>query len=264
MMPRMRQWAGKLLEVPVAGAMLKRYGAARRRRSGPDERMPAPNGDGSLKSVFRGIGIDKDYSSMNFDGLAEDLQGWESRHGIFRTVFEEVRPRTVFEVGTWKGASVMHMVDLSRELGCGTEFVCVDTWLGSNDALWIDAEFRRSLRLEHGYPTMFRQFIYNVVRHDAVAEIFPLPMTSTCGAYLLRRLGLTADAIYIDAGHEQQEVAVDLALYHDLLRPGGIMFGDDYADDWPGLVRAVDGFCAERGLELKARAGKWRYRKPAA
>lgn len=263
MQPFDRHYLAKIPGVRQLGTLFARYTATRMRRAnhnGP--RQSEARAENTLADVFRGIGIDKDYTTMDFSGFVEDVQGWESQHQIFEEVFRDVRPKLVFEVGSWKGASVLHMDALGQRSGCGTSFICIDTWLGSNDALWIDAEFRKSLMLQHGYPTMFRQFIYNIIRNGAVDRIFPLPMTSTCGAYLLKKLGLVADAIYIDAGHEEDEVATDLVLYYDTLRPGGVMFGDDYSSDWPGVVRAVDTFCRDRGLVLSSGAGKWRFQRP--
>jgi Methyltransferase domain len=232
------------------------------RRQAPPEVVARGNRKADLDAVFASIGLNGSYETMDFSGLTEDIQGWESQHRIFGRVFERYRPSLVIEVGTWKGASVLHMDRLSRRLECGTSFICVDTWLGSNDSLWLDAEFRKSLMLQNGYPTMFRQFVFNVKTHEALDRIYPLPMTSTCGAYLLKRLQVQADAIYIDAGHEEDEVYVDLDRYFSILRPGGAMFGDDYSDDWIGVKRAVDRFCAEHGLALQIDDGKWLFEKP--
>lgn len=215
-----------------------------------------------LDAVFKSIGLTNNYDTMDFDGLSKDTQGWESQHRMFQRVFDTYHPNVVVEVGTWKGASILHMDKLSQRLGCNTKFICVDTWLGSNDSLWLDAEFRKSLMLSNGYPSMFRQFIYNVIQHGATDRIYPLPMTSTCGAYLLKRLNVKADAIYIDAGHEEDEVYTDLTRYYEILTSGGAMFGDDYSIDWEGVVRAVDRFCRERNITLNTDDGKWLFEKP--
>jgi hypothetical protein len=37
----------------------------------------------------------------------------------------------------------------------------------------------------------------------------------------LKKLGVVPDLIYIDAGHEEDEVAIDLKLYYDLLKKPG-------------------------------------------
>jgi hypothetical protein len=177
----------------------------------------------------------------------------------------EAQPEVVVEVGTWKGASVLRMVKLSHELGIKTSFVCVDTWLGSSADVWLAPDDRAQLLLRGGYPTMFRQFIANVIAHDATDVIYPLPMTSTAGARLLARLGVTADVVYVDAGHEEEEVAADLDLYWKLLHAGGVFFGHDYTGRWSGVVRAVDRFCAMRKLDLSLDKGNfWLVRKPAS
>ncbi|MEJ0060118.1 MAG: class I SAM-dependent methyltransferase [Terricaulis sp.] len=218
----------------------------------------------SLDSVFRKIGIDRDYVPANFADLQPDMQGWGSTHPIFQTMMTQVRPSVVIEVGTWKGASVLGMARIAEALGLPTEFICVDTWLGSNDALWLNDTYRASLLLKDGYPSMFRQFIRNVISEDAVKRIYPLPITSSGGYHLLKALGVTAQLIYIDAGHEEIEVYPDLVMYYELLEPGGIMLGDDFSKSWPGVIAAVKRFCKEQELELhEERPSKFWFRKPA-
>jgi methyltransferase family protein len=216
-----------------------------------------------LKSIFASIGIDKDYSDIDLSDLKKDTQGWRSDHPVFETVFDRYKPKLVVEVGTWKGASVLHMDTLAKQRGLDTEFICVDTWLGSNDTLWLTPHFRESLQLKHGYPSMFRQFLFNMIKFGAIDRIFPLPMTSSAAYYTLKNLGIRPDAIYIDAGHEDEEVTIDLQLYYDLLAPGGVMFGDDYTARWIGVCKAVNRFGAEKGLVLETGAGKWLFEKRA-
>jgi Methyltransferase domain len=207
-------------------------------------------GDIDLPAVFGSIGITRDYSRLDLEGLNVDLQGWGSEHRIFDRVLVESRPQVVMEVGTWKGASVLNMVAIARREGLTTEFICVDTWLGGDDQ-WIDNERRAELRLEGGYPTLFKQFVCNLVAHDATEAVFPLPLSSPAAARLLNALGITADVVYVDAAHSEAEAALDLALYWKLVRPGGVIFGHDYDPGWPGVVRAVDRFVRQNRLELE-------------
>jgi hypothetical protein len=74
-----------------------------------------------------------------------------------------------------------------------TQFVCVDTWLGSSLEFWLNPDLRKQLMIEGGYPTMFRQFVVNLVAHGADRAVYPLPMTSTAAARVLGRLGVAAD-----------------------------------------------------------------------
>jgi hypothetical protein len=215
----------------------------------------------SLAARFASIGIAKEYSSIDLEGLEVDLQGWGSKHTIFEEVFREIRPEIVIEVGSWKGASLLHMHALSRTYGYETCFVCVDTWTGSSEH-WLSSKDRPSLMLRDGYPTIFRQFVFNLTAHDATEDVFPLPTTSTSGAKILRQLGVIADVVYIDGGHEEEEVAADLKHYFDLLRPGGVMFGGEYHPRWAGTMRAVDRFRKTRRLKAQLAGGWWLLRKP--
>lgn len=216
-----------------------------------------------VAAAFRSIGIAKDYGGLDLSALEVDLQGWNSDHPVFRQVLEKTKAGLVIEVGTWKGASVVHMHRVARRLGLATRFVCIDTWLGSNPEHWLEDALRPSLRLRHGYPRMFEQFLRNMMHAGIMDDVFPLPMTTTAAAHLLKRLGLRADAIYIDAGHNEEEVYLDLRLYHDLLRPGGVLFGDDYDAAWPGVVAAVNRFAAEQRCMLQTAWPKYTMVKPA-
>lgn len=214
-----------------------------------------------LPSLFASLGVRRDYSDLDVDGFELDLQGWGAEHPIFERVLLDVRPEVLVEVGTWKGASVLHMHALARKHGLGTSFICIDTWLGSAEN-WIKPEPRPNMNLEGGHPTLYRQFIANVIACEAAESIYPIPIASTAGARLLHGLGVSADAVYVDAAHEQEEVALDVELFWRVLRPGGVMFGDDYHPHWSGVVKAVDRFASEQGVPVDVDQGKWLLRKP--
>jgi len=215
----------------------------------------------TLAEKFRSIGIDRDYAALDLD-LPVDLQGWGSHHPIFKMIISEFRPSILVEVGSWKGASVINMARLAGKHDVATEFICVDTWLGGSDN-WLSADYRPSLMLRGGYPSLFRQFIRNITHEGVSDRIFPLPITSTAAHRVLKHLAIAPDAIYVDAGHEFDEVDTDLRLYFDLLKPGGVLFGDDYHPGWPGVVKAVDRFCEMKGLKLEVTDSKYWFTKPA-
>jgi SAM-dependent methyltransferase len=201
------------------------------------------------------------YAGFDVDAYAPDLQGWSSNDPLFRILFEKLRPRRIAEVGTWKGASALHMAWLAREFGIECEIVCIDTWLGSVEH-WFDRvrpHYFKSLNLRHGYPTLYYTFLANVVRAGATDIITPLPIASAGAARLLAAHGVTFDLIYIDAAHEYEEVRMDVELFWPLVRPGGVMFGDDYIPQFSGLRRAVEEFAAGRSLRLQTspNSPKW-------
>ena len=71
--------------------------------------------------------------------------------------------------------------------------------------------------------------------------VLPLTMSSTAAARLLDMMQWTIDVIYVDTAHEQGDTLVELHYYYSLLRPGGLLLGDDY--EWfPSVNHDVDVF----------------------
>jgi len=202
------------------------------------------------------------YEGFDTTGYSVDIAGWHSHHPLFESVISQLRPRLILEVGTWMGASAIHMAQLARRLEPGVQILCVDTWLGSHPVLWSTPEYRAQLRLKHGYPQQYFQFLANVVLSGLQDTIFPLPMTSYSATSLLVACGPQFDAIYIDAHHDEPEVTSDLQRCFEVLRPGGVMFGDDYSPGEPGVLKAVNRFVADRALYLTTAQEKWALQKP--
>lgn len=172
----------------------------------------------------------------NLELLPENLQGWNSENPIFGNLIKILRPKTIIEVGTWKGASAIHMAKQCKELGLKTVIYCVDTWLGSTEfwASMADTP-ERDLMLKNGYPQIYYQFLSNVVHQGLQDYLIPVPNTSANAARVLEHQGITAELIYLDASHEYDDVLTDIGAYCGLCT--GLMFGDDYG--WAGVGKAV-------------------------
>jgi len=192
------------------------------------------------------------------------LRGWGSTHPVFERVLASVEARDILEVGSWKGASALHMAALQRNMGrADSEIVCVDTCLGSLE-FWTDrsdGERYRSLNLRYGYPTVYYTFLSNVLAAHEQEVITPFPITSAIAARFFAQRGLSFDVIYIDGSHDEADVAADLASYWPLVRFGGVMFGDDYDNFWPGVKRSVNSFVSRSGIDVETFLGKWIIRK---
>ena len=61
-------------------------------------------------------------------------------------------------------------------------------------------------------------------------QLSKLPISSSQAADVLEHWGVRADAIYIDAAHAFDPAFEDMTKYWPLLKPGGILFGDDAAN----------------------------------
>jgi hypothetical protein len=199
------------------------------------------------------------------------------RHGLNLPVralslVNEVKPSRIIEVGTWQGASAFFMADRLRGLGVEFEMVCVDTWLGSRE-MWNPAErdiqgCYTALKIKHGRPTVYDQFITNVIRKGYTRQIVPFPVTSAIACRVLAAMGYSAQFIYIDGSHDPPDVLRDVFDYWELVEPGGILCGDDYGWRVPGIVPAVDTavarLAAEVGCALECTPAdhSWWIRKP--
>lgn len=199
---------------------------------------PTPD---QIKSIYEGI---------ETLPLSVDLQGWNSDGPIFAGVLQQTKAKVIIEVGSWKGASAIHMARTFPD----AIIYAVDCWL---PPIGVGlGEFPRTQLPEHwDAPTFYHQFLFNVLKsgcHDRILPVrgLTVPIASCLGAW-----GVQADAIYIDASHDENSVFLDLNAYYPLLRPGGILFGDDYSSH-PGVKRAVQRFAKGRTItEWPAREG---------
>ncbi|KQP91340.1 methyltransferase [Methylobacterium sp. Leaf113] len=176
-----------------------------------------------------------------------DLQGWRSVHPYLDAAITEFRPAVVVEIGVWKGASSLNLARTMAAHGVDGTVIAVDTWLGAVDH-WADPALFAELVTEHGYPSLYRTFLANVLREGLADRILPLPLDSVNAAELLHLRGVPADVIHLDAGHEEASVMADLRAWWPVLRPGGLLIADDYdrlGGRFPGVTRAVDAFCTE-------------------
>lgn len=175
------------------------------------------------------------------DGEA-DHHGWNSESVVFDTVIGEIVPESIIEVGSWLGQSAIYMANLMYE----PNILCVDVWLPTHNMTWGAHE---PFDVTSNFDSVYKQFCINITDKGMNDYISPLPMTSASAASVLSEMGVTADIIYIDAGHTKRDVYSDLEDWWPLAN--GALIGDDYSFDWPGVVDAADQFAADHNLVLE-------------
>ena len=168
-------------------------------------------------------------------------------------------PKLLLEVGSYQGASAIFFAKEFNRLGIDCQILCVDTFIGSITH-WTNDFFFNDLKLENGFPTLYKQFLANVMKHGCYDKITPLPLTSLDGARFLNHNDICPDLIYIDASHEYPDVLLDITAYYKTLKVGGVIFGDDY-DGWPGVKQSVDQFGEDMKIQIEVINGKWFIRK---
>lgn len=172
-----------------------------------------------------------------------------------------MRPELIVEVGVWKGSSTIYMAEQLKKQDKGT-IVSVDTWLGAIE-FWTkhirgSNDATRDLKLRNGYPSIYYNFLSNVVHKNVTRQVVPFPVPSLLAADFFKRKNIKADIVHIDASHEYQDVKADLDAWVHNVRSGGIIFGDDYNEYWPGVVKAVDEFvAADSKRSMRIDGNKW-------
>jgi predicted O-methyltransferase YrrM len=193
-----------------------------------------------------------------------DLQGWRSSHRYLSEAVEETKAKVVIEIGVWKGSSVATLAQCLKARHSSGVVIAVDTWLGSSEH-WLRDQWFDHLGNEHGRPTMQRQFMANMVKSELQDYVVPLPLDSLNAAMVISGNNIVADVIHLDGAHHYSSVLADLEAWWPLLRPGGILIGDDYDPHWLGVVRAFNEFFGALGIDPgeEVENVKCRIRKPA-
>lgn len=194
--------------------------------------------------------------------------GWGENDPNFKKIIHEIQPSLVVEVGTWLGSSACHMAELINTDNMDDDYyqppkfeiVCVDTWLGSSEFwVWKDSpQHYDQLNLINGYPSVYYQFLSNVINEGWKDKITPMSMPSLQAARIFNWLDLKADMIYIDASHDYEDVLMDLKAWYPLTNK--VIFGDDF-DVWPGVKQAVKEFCSTNNLQFEIYDRQWVIRK---
>lgn len=209
------------------------------------------------------LGLGDPFAEPPSADLPLDLQGWAGTDPLLLQAIDAVRPGLGVEVGSWKGQSAVFMAEHRRARGYDSAILCIDTWLGSIEHLARE-DLRPLLGLRHGRPTLYEQFHANVRARGLETWITPLPQTSQTAARYLAMRSVRADLVYLDGSHEYEDVLADLEAYWPLLRPGGLLVGDDFIPMFEGVRRACTRFAARHGLAVQVAGVKFVLRKPAA
>ena len=114
--------------------------------------------------------------------------------------------------------------------------------------------------VEDGRPTVYYQFLANVIEQNLTEIVLPASMTSLHGARFLRTHQFRPQLIYFGSGHEQGEILIELALYWNVLQPGGILFGTDWS--WISVRCDVKKFMYMRNLRVERFKSTWIFTKP--
>lgn len=160
--------------------------------------------------------------------------GWMNPSQLEYLAHLASRSQLFCEVGSWRGRSARAIADNLPE---GGSLFCIDTWADHAHGIpdyWTATD---PADLWRRPDWLYRLFLTHLDDHLG-KRVFAMRMDSLAAARALAGLK-TFDAIFIDAGHEYEEVMADILAWGPLLKDGGVMAGHDYDPGWPGVIRAV-------------------------
>ena len=154
---------------------------------------------------------------------------------LFKQIIDQYKPKTLIEIGSYVGFSACKFAEYNKLYTNDFAIICIDTWLATG---WKENWDSRL----NGQPTLFYSFIKNVKDQGHSDVIIPYQWPSINAFMYLKKANIVADVIYVDGAHDEINVHLDVGNYYSLLKPGGIMFGDDWTWDSvkSGVYSAMD------------------------
>ena len=200
--------------------------------------MPQPASP-LLRMPFQG-NLPEPYKSVGM--MPFDPGGWYRNANQIESLFKQNKINVAIEVGCWLGLSTRHIASLMPPDG---KVYAIDHWLGS-------VEHQSSPIL----PTLYEQFLSNVVHAGLTHIIIPMRMSSLQAATWMDSMEVKPDLIYIDASHDIPSVLADLSAWFPFIKGHGILCGDDWT--WESVRIAVEIFAQRHQLTMDSVNNFWR------
>ena len=249
---------GKSLMVPGL-----KYSQYRRGYRCPPGRFGAKC-DLGIHTIFPAHNIYGDIPSIRQElGLNNQMSGWSPDKDFYAPLIKALSPRLIVEIGVWKGLSAGHLAMAMKTYVRGGALIAVDTWLGALEFWTLSKSTKgkpdasRDLRLHHGYPHVYYEFLLNMIDAGVQDYVIPFPSTSRMANTFLADAKVFPDLIHIDAAHEYVDAREDIELWWRLLRSGGMLLGDDFSPSWLGVVQAACEHAMHNGIPLYRTGKKW-------
>jgi len=192
------------------------------------------------------------YNSLS-NVLPFDGHHWFVNPIPLKNVLSEKPAYTVIEIGSWLGESTRFIANnLSDKKGL---VYAVDHWKGPLPSMGYE-ELGAYEEQKHRLPTLYEQFLSNIIHAGLCNTIIPIRMESLEAA---RQLDVIADVIYIDAAHDTESVYSDIMhwLPHVSI-DRGVICGDDWS--WASVRKAVEKAAVDLHMEIYTEGNFWRLK----
>lgn len=166
--------------------------------------------------------------------------GWQTageKIDIIRDIIAAHGPRVdMLEVGTWTGHGAVNWRAAIAKLPQKGTLTCVDPWRPYHTAQDIEKNAMcKAMNDELEADNAYRLFLRNIAfgQHDVPIHHHRATLKEV--AHLLPKF----DLILIDGSHYYEDVKADIEIARTLLKPGGLLVGDDLEKTYDQVDEAV-------------------------
>ncbi len=162
------------------------------------------------------------------------------------------RPIHIAEIGSWVGESaVAFIVGMDSANNDGT-MTCIDTWEGTQSD--INHTYLESI----GPDGVFALFCQNLEKEINSDRVRVIKGDSLETAKVLHQEEI--DIVFLDAGHDYDEVVADIKAWIPHVAKDGILCGHDYSEHFPGVIDAVNQLRKKWTVEVIPGTSVWMMR----
>lgn len=163
----------------------------------------------------------------NVENVRKRLQGWcsEKKSRALIDTILEYQPVNCVEIGVFGGASLIPMTMALAAVGGEGRIYGIDPWEAVESVVGMGGEgvnFEYWKNLD--YEAIYVGFLNELVKNSLTKYCIPLRMTSEKAASLFDN---DIDLIHIDGNHSEERSWLDVELYYDKVKSGGIIIFDD-------------------------------------
>jgi predicted O-methyltransferase YrrM len=154
----------------------------------------------------------------------QEIDGWFNHEAAYDYLIAQMPEGGTFvELGAWLGKSSAYLCDKAT----GKQITIIDSFKGT--AEYIDSYYKLAKTND-----IYELFLENMGERKFKA------IKSTSKAASKKFQDKSLDVVFIDLNHSYESVKEDIALWLPKVKKGGILAGDDYHENWPGVIQAVD------------------------
>jgi hypothetical protein len=153
------------------------------------------------------------------------IEHWFDYQNLYDDLLKNRLPdnSTFIEVGVWKGASLVYLAELSKELNKKIHIIGVDIFSSKLDDINDTYKVERNKIRDNNYLI----FLYHLQQVKCLHFVTPVALFSEDASLLFE--DRTIDCVFLDGSHDEASVKKDLDCWLPKIKPEGYICGHDYA-----------------------------------